>query len=103
MRPSDVQLSISLLNCNWMAITAGDIAQCPGDQFTRSGFIVKSSAPLATIMATNICKVRGLKSAWWCAHPSWWWTQRSNWNVEKGFEVWSCLEVGFLIPTFLPL
>ena len=61
------------------------------------------TAPLATIIATNICKVRGLKSAWRSAHPLWQATQRSNWNVERGYGVWSCLEVGFLIPPFLPL
>ena len=37
-----------------------------------------NTAVWATIIAANICKVRGLKSAWWGAHPSWWATQRSN-------------------------
>ena len=62
-----------------------------------------TTAVWATIIAANICKVRGLKSAWRGAHPSWRATQRSNLNVEIGYGVWSCLEVGFLIPPFLPL
>ena len=56
-----------------------------------------------TIIAINICKVRGLKSAWRSAHPSWRASQRSDWNVERGFGVWRWLEVGFLIPPYLPL
>ena len=33
--------------------------------------------------------------------PSWSVPQRSNWNVERGYGVWRCLEVGFPIPPFL--
>merc|ERR1719410_3087446 len=60
--------------------------------------IETDTALRATITALIICKVRGLKSAWRSAHPSWRASQRSDWNVERGFGVWRCLEVGFLIP-----